>query len=486
MARQCTQPKRQKNSTWFKEKIVLVQAQEAGQGLDEERLTFLADLEVAKSQDTQTTIIHNDVFLTDDLDAFDSDCDEAPCAEAVLMANLSHYDSNAIFEVPILEPTQDNSILDNCVPEMYYSNQSTFDPALDIEITTDSNIISYDQYLKETENAVVQNTASTKQQNVVIMSVFEEITNRVAKCNVESIQNKNVNESLTAKLERFKEMVVQIVVWYLDSGCSKYMTGQRSQLINFVKKFLVTIIFGNDHIAKIIGYGDYQIRNVIISWVYYVEGHVHNLFLVGQFCDSGLEVAFQKHTCFVRNLEGADLLTGSKDTNLYTLSLANMMWSSPICHLSKASKTKSWLRHRRLSHLNFATINELAKQGLKLKEKQLEEEQAAKAQSWKLPVCYDDDDDEESSNSLKDNIISELPSYFAITPNEPVDSLSMGDEHLDTVSATESDEFIKSCVENLIPNPSVLANFFIFLSSWIPYDLVCDGNDDRNMWYQEP
>nr|GEZ67039.1 hypothetical protein [Tanacetum cinerariifolium] len=86
--------------------------------------------------------------------------------------------------------------------------------------------------------------------------------------------------------------------------------------------------------------------------------------------------------------------------------------------------------------------------------KQLKEEQAAKAQNWKLPVCYDDDDDEESSNSLEDNIISELPPYSVVTPSEPVDSLSMGDEHLNTIPATESDEFIKSSVEKLVPNPS--------------------------------
>nr|GEZ13717.1 hypothetical protein [Tanacetum cinerariifolium] len=88
-----------------------------------------------------------------------------------------------------------------------------------------------------------------------------------------------------------------------------------------------------------------------------------------------------------------------------------------------------------------------------LEEKQLEEVQAAKAQSWKFPVCYDDDDDEEGYNSLNDNIISELPPYSAVTPTEPVDSLNMGDEHLDTLLAMESDEFIKSCVENLVPNP---------------------------------
>nr|GEX39081.1 retrovirus-related Pol polyprotein from transposon TNT 1-94 [Tanacetum cinerariifolium] len=129
-----------------------------------------------------------------------------------------------------------------------------------------------------------------------------------------------------------------IVLWYLDSGCSKHMTGDRSQLINFVKKFLGTIKFGNDHLAKIMGYGDYKIGNVAILRVYFVEGLGHNLFLVGQFCDSDLEVAFRQHTCFIRNLDGINLLL--------------------------ASKTKSWIWHRRLSHLNFGAINHLARQGL--------------------------------------------------------------------------------------------------------------------------
>nr|GEZ22605.1 integrase, catalytic region, zinc finger, CCHC-type, peptidase aspartic, catalytic [Tanacetum cinerariifolium] len=77
-----------------------------------------------------------------------------------------------------------------------------------------------------------------------------------------------------------------------------------------------------------------------------------------------LEVAFHQHTCFIRNLEGVDLLTETQGNNLYTLSLGDIMASSPICLLSKASKTKSWLWHRCLSHLNFGAINHLAKQGL--------------------------------------------------------------------------------------------------------------------------
>nr|GEU61136.1 hypothetical protein [Tanacetum cinerariifolium] len=112
------------------------------------------------------------------------------------------------------------------------------------------------------------------------------------------------------------------------------------------------------------GYGDYKIENVTISRVYFVEGLGHNLFSVGQFYDSDLEVAFRQHTYFIRNLDGVDLLTGSRGNTLYTLSLQDMMASSPICVLSKASKTKSWLWHRRLSHLNFGAINHLARQGL--------------------------------------------------------------------------------------------------------------------------
>ncbi|GJW20997.1 retrovirus-related pol polyprotein from transposon TNT 1-94, partial [Tanacetum coccineum] len=132
-----------------------------------------------------------------------------------------------------------------------------------------------------------------------------------------------------------KTKVVQIVLWYLDSGCSKHMTGDRSQLTNFISKFLGTVKFGNDQVAKIMGFGDYQIGNVTISRVYYVEGLGHNLFSVGQFCDSNLEVAFRQHTCFIRNLDGVDLLTGSRGDNLYTLSLGNMMASSPIFNLAR-------------------------------------------------------------------------------------------------------------------------------------------------------
>nr|GEW79443.1 retrovirus-related Pol polyprotein from transposon TNT 1-94 [Tanacetum cinerariifolium] len=106
---------------------------------------------------------------------------------------------------------------------------------------------------------------------------------------------------------------------------------------------------------------DYVIGEIMISRVYYVEGIRHNLFFVGKFYDFDLEVAFRKHSCYVRDTYGIELIKGSRSSNLYTISVEDMIKSSPICLLSKASKNKSWLRHRYLNHLNFGAINDLAK-----------------------------------------------------------------------------------------------------------------------------
>ncbi|GJR29324.1 hypothetical protein Tco_1105556 [Tanacetum coccineum] len=95
--------------------------------------------------------------------------------------------------------------------------------------------------------------------------------------------------------------------------------------------------------VPIMGYGDYMIGNSVISRVYYVEGLGDNLFSVGQFCDSDLEVAFRKHSCYVRDVDGVELLKGNRGSNLYTISVEDMLKSSPIYLLSKSSKNKSWL-----------------------------------------------------------------------------------------------------------------------------------------------
>ncbi|GJY16511.1 retrovirus-related pol polyprotein from transposon TNT 1-94 [Tanacetum coccineum] len=111
-------------------------------------------------------------------------------------------------------------------------------------------------------------------------------------------------------------------------------------------------------------HGDYVQGNITVCHVYYVEGQGHNLFSVGQFRDGDLEVSFRSNTCYVQNLEGDDLLTRARESNLYTISILDMAASSPVCLFSKATSTKSWLWHHRLLHLNFGTINDLTKRDL--------------------------------------------------------------------------------------------------------------------------
>nr|GEW19452.1 putative ribonuclease H-like domain-containing protein [Tanacetum cinerariifolium] len=130
------------------------------------------------------------------------------------------------------------------------------------------------------------------------------------------------------------------------------------------KFFLGTVRFENDHITAILGHGDLKWGNITITRVYFIKGLGHNLFSVGQFCDADLEVAFRRNTSFIRDLDGVDLLKGNRSTNLYTINLYDMASASPICLMARATPTKSWLWHQRLSHLNFDTINDLAKNDL--------------------------------------------------------------------------------------------------------------------------
>nr|GEV14650.1 hypothetical protein [Tanacetum cinerariifolium] len=362
--------------------------------LNEEELKFLTEHGVAVGPVTQTFITHNAAYQADDLDAYNSNCDGFSIAKAILIANLSSYGSNVLSE-----------------------------------------------YLLKTQNAAIQDTNPSAQQDAIILSVFEQLLSQVTNSNKVNKDNLIANESLSAELEKYKERIklleerqnvdlklsdeqafwlqishlninqsassplkikapqelpkekvfvittlknnlrkfkgkdivdnaAQVLnattialgmykldpvnlapkdmnnrgahIYYLKhtmeqaailkeivkqtkslnpldsasySACCpnyfvvfglqmlKHMTGDRSQLTNFVYKFLDTVKFGNDQIIKIMRYGEYQIGNIIILRVYYVDGLGHNLLSVGQFYDSDLKVAFRKHTCFVRNLK---------------------------------------------------------------------------------------------------------------------------------------------------------------------------------------
>ncbi|GKB82806.1 hypothetical protein Tco_0949701 [Tanacetum coccineum] len=130
----------------------------------------------------QSVITHNAAYQADDLDAYDSDCDELNTAKVALMTNLSHYGSDALAESNVVN----------------YS---------ETEITSDSNIIPYSHYVIESQQAAVQNSNSSAQQDALIISVIEQLKTQVVNCTKINLDNKSVNDTLTAELERYKEHV---------------------------------------------------------------------------------------------------------------------------------------------------------------------------------------------------------------------------------------------------------------------------------------
>ncbi|GKA09469.1 retrovirus-related pol polyprotein from transposon TNT 1-94 [Tanacetum coccineum] len=166
-------------------------------------------LRTSSNPRNQATIQEGRVTIqtTDDLDAFDSDCDDVPSAKAILMVNLSSYDSDVLLEVPFHDTNMENDMSYQSVQETQCSEQSFIDNDTEIDITSDSNIISYEQYLQENENPVVQNINSSAQQDELLIVVIEEMSSQVAKYNMVQQENLIVYETLTAELERYKEQV---------------------------------------------------------------------------------------------------------------------------------------------------------------------------------------------------------------------------------------------------------------------------------------
>nr|GEX74616.1 hypothetical protein [Tanacetum cinerariifolium] len=191
-------------------------------------------------------------------------------------------------------------------------------------------------------------TTNVETSNVDIHSNEEEVFHE----SFESFQEESSSSSLNDVHQSFEEVAVPSsntqsfsnnVVPNVDEAstshnvfnerCSKHMTGNRALLTNFVKKFLGTVRFGNNDFAVIAGYRDVVIGSMKIQKVYYVK-------------------------------DGADLLTGDRSSNLYTITLNEVASNSSACHLAKASSSQYWLWHQRLSYLNFATINNLVKNNL--------------------------------------------------------------------------------------------------------------------------
>ncbi|KAJ9541174.1 hypothetical protein OSB04_027680 [Centaurea solstitialis] len=146
-------------------------------------------------------------------------------------------------------------------------------------------------------------------------------------------------------------------IWYLDSGYSRHMTGSKSVISNYREERGPAVTFGGNGKGQTRGYGTLTNGVTTFKRVAYVEGLMHNLLSISQLCDKNHTVSFSKKKCKVKNRRKEVILTGVRHADIYII---NMNTSTDnFCFVSRASTDTNWLWHKRLSHLNFKTLNQL-------------------------------------------------------------------------------------------------------------------------------
>nr|GEW17592.1 integrase, catalytic region, zinc finger, CCHC-type, peptidase aspartic, catalytic [Tanacetum cinerariifolium] len=344
------------------------------------QLVFLADPGVLDGQAVQSIIPNNASFQTEDLDTYDSDCDNISNAKAVLMANISNYGSDVISEFDYVVKKRTTTDARTEDEWGFKHTKAVFNNEIIPFLKSLKDI--FNVFDRDLLNEIIRAKSAKKHKKQNIWKptghVFTEVglkwkptigtfttvgnscpLTRITSANVVPLKKTTSDSIETQKPElkvynRKPKNVRNVgsskkakIIESMNANHSEpnHTCGSNATNIPSSSSLVMTVRFRNGYIARIMGYGDYQLGNVTILRVYYVKGLGHNLFFVGQFCNADLEVTFQKNTCFIRNLEGVDLLSGSHDTNLYTISLDDMLKTSLICLLSKASQTKSWLWH---------------------------------------------------------------------------------------------------------------------------------------------
>nr|GEV92452.1 copia protein [Tanacetum cinerariifolium] len=265
------------------------------------RSEFLANPGTTETSSNQYVVTNNAAYQADDLDAYDSDCDELNSAKIALMANLSHYGSDNLAEAlgfqnlcylkraQQLKPKlYDGSVIEKSDAIVIHDSEETlllaeesrkmFTTVRHIWKPTGKTFTLVGNVCPLTRLAMT--TIVPPREPIPIANntdkpVITLVYSRKSKASNKRVpvSNSTMNKSLVAnKMEPNNSWGSSssnvpsslIVLWYLDFGCSKHMTGDRSQLINFVQKFLGTVKFRNDHVAKIMGYGDYHIGNDLV------------------------------------------------------------------------------------------------------------------------------------------------------------------------------------------------------------------------------
>nr|GEZ77387.1 retrovirus-related Pol polyprotein from transposon TNT 1-94 [Tanacetum cinerariifolium] len=350
-ARNCTVRPRRRDAAYLQTQLLIAQKEEAGIQLQAEEydlMVAVVDLDEIKDVNANCILMAN----LQQASTSGTQTDSAPV-----------YDTDGSAEVH--ENCDDNEIFNIFTQEEQYTELLEPNPESHQIPQKDNDVISEDTNVEQGGEILEQHPTNFEETRALYESLYQNLATEVEKVNSVNIKLKETNADMTTELARYKnqERVLQVTLVY-----SRKPKESRNNVPDSKSKINKSISTDKKEPNK--SWGS-TVSNVPSSSTVecrlsklFSEGLGHNLFSVGQFCDSDLEVAFRQHTCFIRNLEGVDLLTGSRENNLYTLSLGDMMASSLICLLSKASKTKSWLWNRCLSHLNFGAINYLARQGL--------------------------------------------------------------------------------------------------------------------------
>nr|GEW19200.1 retrovirus-related Pol polyprotein from transposon TNT 1-94 [Tanacetum cinerariifolium] len=384
MSKQCTKPKRKRDYAWFKDKVLLVEAHANDQILHEEELAFLADPGITKDVLIE---VHNPDNMDNNM--INQGMQAMPSSEQLSVVN--HFETKITSDSNIILILNNKSVNDTLTAELerYKDQVKVLKEGQNVENSMNSS----DPSPSCTPTRVEIPKELHKEKGLIIAALKDElrklkgkalvdnvvtphtITPKILKIDVELIASRLFNNRIAhSDYLRITQEQAAILREHFNLNansklgcvkCNGCMLSDNHDLyvlndVNARPKSKSIKKTSKRKVWKPTG----KIENDIISRVYYVEGLGHSLLSIGQFCDLNLEVAFRQHTCYIYNLEGVDLLIGSRGKNLYTLSLGNMIASSPICLLSKASKTKTWLWHQRLSHLNFGAINHLARHGL--------------------------------------------------------------------------------------------------------------------------
>ncbi|GJW10194.1 retrovirus-related pol polyprotein from transposon TNT 1-94 [Tanacetum coccineum] len=167
-------------------------------------------------------------------------------------------------------------------------------------------------------------------------------------------------ESLNAN--RSKTLTKRKPIWYLDSGCSRHMTGVKSYLHKYVEQLGPKVLFGDDSTCTTEGYGSIKCNGIVFTKVAFVDGLKYNLISINQLCDAKYIVQFDEKRGTIFNANKEILMIAPRVRDVYVLDMTSPAQES--CFFAKASKNLNWLWHKRLAHLNFKTINKLAKQNL--------------------------------------------------------------------------------------------------------------------------